>query len=66
MLHTMKLATARGSRNFTNTVTIGSSRKAIVIAITTVMKNTRPKYSRAMLAAVASIVYSPAPPCGGQ
>ncbi len=49
----MKLATARGMRSFTNAVTTGSSRNAIVIATTMVMKKTRPKYSRATRAAIA-------------
>src|SRR5579859_3406207 len=62
ILQTMKLATARGSRSFTNTVTTGSSRNAIVIATTIVMKKTRPKYSNATHAATAIIVR---PACTG-
>ena len=62
MLQTMKLATARGSRSFTNAVTTGSSRKAIVIATTMVMKKTRPKYSIATHAATARSV---TPACTG-
>ena len=41
MLHTMKLATARGKRILTKRITIGSSRKAIVIAMNIVMKKDR-------------------------
>ena len=42
MLHTAKLATPRGSRSRMNNTTIGSSRNAIIDAMITVMKNTRP------------------------
>jgi hypothetical protein len=58
----MKLATARGTLSFTKAVTTGSSRNAIVIATTMVMKKTRPKYSKAMPAAMARIVM---PACTG-
>ncbi len=58
----MKLATARGIRSFRKGVTSGSSRNAIVIATTMVMKNTRPKYSSATVAATASMV-TPACAC---
>ena len=52
----MKLATERGIRSFRKGVTNGSSRKAMVMATTMVMKNTRPKYSSATLAATANMV----------
>ena len=52
----------RGIRNFMKGVTSGSSRNAIVIATTMVMKNTRPKYSNATAAATANMV---TPDCAG-
>ena len=42
MLHTTKLAKPRGRRSFMKNSTIGSSRNAIIVAMITVMKNTRP------------------------
>ena len=42
MLHTTKLAKPLGKRSFMKNSTIGSSRNAIIVAMTTVMKNTRP------------------------
>src|SRR5258708_26709533 len=56
MLHTTKLDSGLGSRSFTRSVTSGSSRNAMMIAMTMVMSKTRPKYSRAMAAANASTV----------
>src|SRR5271163_353529 len=54
--HTMKLATARGNRNRTKIVTTGSNRNAMIVAMTTVMKKTLPKYSSATPAAAARIL----------
>jgi len=42
MLHTTKLAKPRGMRSFMKKITRGSSRKAIIEAMITVMKKTRP------------------------
>jgi len=55
MLHTTKLASPRGMRSFMKNTTRGSSRNAIIAAMITVMKKTRPKYSSAMAAAAARI-----------
>src|ERR1700682_6547755 len=55
-LHTTKLDTGRGSRSFTNSVTTGSNRNAMMIAMTIVIRKTRPKYSSAIAAANASTV----------
>ena len=48
MVQTTKLARPRGKRSFMKNSTTGSSRKAIIAAMITVMKKTRPKYSRAI------------------
>ena len=50
----MKLATGRGIRSFRKGVNSGSSRKAIILATINVIRNTRPKYSKAMQAANAN------------
>jgi hypothetical protein len=42
MLQAKKLAKPRGRRSFMNVSTSGSSRKAIIAAMVTVMKKTRP------------------------
>ena len=49
-------------RSFKKGFNNGSSRNAIVMATTMVMKNTRPKYSSATIAATASMV-TPAGDC---
>src|SRR5581483_11757275 len=55
-VQTIKLATARGMRSFNNGGSKGSSKNAMVTAITMVMKNTRPKYSNATIAATDKMV----------
>jgi len=42
MLHATKLARPRGKRSFMKNSTSGSRRNAIIVAMITVIKNTRP------------------------
>ena len=61
-LHTRKLANARGTRKRTSRVTPGSRISESTTEMTNVIRNGRPKYSNAMVAAVA-MTATPNPRC---